>query len=36
MCLGHWSHANLVKTEDVLKVTSLPVLASDKNITVHN
>ena len=36
MCLGHWRHANLVKTEDVLKVTSLPVLASDKNITVHN
>ncbi|KAG2098241.1 uncharacterized protein F5147DRAFT_583163, partial [Suillus discolor] len=29
LCLGAWSHLNLVKTEDVLKVTTLPDIKGD-------
>lgn len=32
LCLGHWSRLNLIKNEDILKVTSLPDLLSDENI----
>ena len=34
LCLGHWGHHELVKNEDVLKVTSLPEHISDKNTKV--
>ena len=36
LCLGHWSHLNLIKNEDILKVTSLPDLVSDENIIILN
>jgi hypothetical protein len=29
LCLGAWSHLNLIKTEDVLKVTTLPDIQDD-------